>query len=321
MKKKKLSALMLAGIFMLACTGCSSQNAEPSAAASETEAASEAEIEDLEEEIDREIDVCLNAYDEKGGMISITETGFDGSSETFEMGLLGILAAEGETIGHAMDYFGYSDITPVPGDYTFEGWLEYVEVESVDEDGFESMHYELLTDKLYTTEQLFELTVPDHAVNYIAKWAEIPAEKYFHSEVWENAESSGAFAFSSNGGEMTFFAYDEEFTSNTYTYWMDGGQALNDIMGTEYGAALIGIEKDGAEFTGWTLYEGDSAFWNDEPTEEDGITSFLFDPEDEDVQYLLLRNAEVIRELSSTEELCGISIEDGKCYFAEANWE
>lgn len=326
MKKKQITTLLLTGIMILTAAGCGSQTTETTAASeskaeAETAAASEEETENADDFVERNIDVCLNSYDEKGGMFSITEDDGNGGTNVYDFGLVGLLAAEGETIESAMNACGYSAIEPASDDFTFEGWFEYVETTTIDEDGFESSNSELVTDVMYTTEELLALTVPDHPVYYIAKWAEIPAEEYFHSEVWENTESSGAFAFSSNGGEMTFFAYDEEFTSNTYTYWMDGGQALNDIMGTEYGAALIDIKMDGAEFTGWTLYEGDSAFWNDEPTEEDGITSFLFDPEDEDVQYLLLRNAEVIRELSSTEELCGISIEDGKCYFAEANWE
>lgn len=317
---------MLTGILVLASTGCGNQSAETAAVSQteteiETTAEPEAESED-EEWIDREIDVCLNSYDENGGMISITETNFDGSSETFEFGLLGILAAEGETIGSALDFSGYSDIAPVSSDYTFEGWLEYVDVQSVDEDGFDTFHYELLTDKMYTTEQLLALTIPDHGVNYVAKWAEIPVEEYFHDDVWENAESSGAFAFYANGGTMTFFSYTgNELESDNYTYWLDEGMALNDVMGTEYWDALIDITKDGAEFTGWTLYQGDSAFWNSEETNEDDITNFLFDPDDEDTRYLLLRNAEVIRELASSEELCGISLEPGKCYFAEANWK
>lgn len=326
MKKTQLTALFLTGALMLTATGCGSEKTEnvpasESKAEVETEAASEEETENAEDFVEREIDVWLNAYDEKGGMFSIKDSsGIDGA-DVYDLGFLGILAAEGETIESAMNACGYSDLEPIPGDFTFEGWLEYIETPTTGEDSFGSSNYELLTDVMYTTEELLALTVPDHAVYYVAKWAEVPAEKYFHSEVWENSDSSGAFAFSSNGGEMTFFAFDEEFTSYTYTYWMDDGQALNDIMGTEYGAALIGIEKDGAEFAGWTLYESDAIFWNDEATEEDGITSFLFDPEDVDAPYILLRNAEVIRELASTEELCGISIEDGKCYYAEANWK
>lgn len=298
MKKKLISALLLTGMLMLTCTGCGNQNTE---------------LPDSEPE--REIDVCLDAYEVAGGLLSVTETG--GVSE---YGSIGLLAAQGETIGDALTFSGYSAIEPVLEGDVFEGWMEYTAVTSVDEDGFENCAYEIVSEELYTTEQLLEMTVPDHAVNYVAKWAGIPAEDYFTADAWDDGFSSGSFSFSANGGSMSFHESDGTiYDSAFYTYWLEDGQALNDIMGTEYGAALISVEKEGSEFAGWTLYEADSAFWNSESVEDEGITSFLYDTEHEDTRYLLLKNAAVIREAASTEELCGLSIE-GKSYYAEANW-
>lgn len=305
MKKKLISALLMTGM-LLTCAACGSQN---------TGTVEPTPDPDLVE-VERDIDVGLNPYE--CGLLRVTEDG-----EEQEYGGIGLLGAEGDTIGDLLSDSGYSNLTPVSDEDEFEGWMEYKVDTSTDEFGFGSYEYELVSDELYTTEQLLARTVSDYAVEYVAKWASIPVEDYFNTtaDAWDYVTTSGSFSFSANGGTMSFHEYDgTEYDNPTYTYWLEAGQALNEVMGTEFAAALIDVKQDGAEFTGWTLYEADSAWWNDEIVEEDDISSFLYDENYEDTRYLLLSNAVMIRENSPTEELCGMSVEEGKSYFAQANW-
>lgn len=299
---KKLISVLLAGVMLFAVAGCGTQNSE-----------------DLSDGFERTIEVNLDAYSENGGMLSVVEIDAE-DGETAEYGSVGILAAEGETIGEALNGCGYLSIEPQCEGDEFEGWLEYTIVTSTDEDGIESTANEFVSEKLYSTEELLKIVVTGES-NYIAKWAGISLEDYFKMDAWDGGTSTGSFSFSANGGTMGFYTKDgTEFENPVYTYWLDDGQALNDIMGTEAGDALINIENEGKEFAGWTVYEADSVFWNNEPVEEDDMTSFLYDQENEDTKYLLLRNATVIREASPTEEICAFTV-IGKSYYAVANWK
>lgn len=300
--KKKLISILLMGTMLLAAAGCGAQDTEGSAS---------------DPDVEKTIEVNLEGYSEAGGILAVSYT----DEETAEYDGIGMLAAEGETIGDVFTESGYESVEPKLEGDVFEGWLEYTKVSSTDEDGFESTIFEFVSEDLYSTEELFELTVPDHAVNYVAKWAGIALEDYFKTNAWDNASTAGSFSFSANGGSMSFYTSDgDEYESAVYTYWLEDNQALNEIMGTEGCDGLIGIKNEGKEFAGWTLYEADSAFWNSEPVEEDGITSFLYDTENEDVKYLILTNATVIREASPTEEICALASE-GRSYYAEANWK
>ena len=302
-KLNRVFALLLVVMLMMTACGTSTQP-------------------ELEDEIDREIDVYFEGYSEMGGVINVTELDLDGSTVESAYGGIGILAAEGETIGNALEHAGYSDLQPVLEGDTFEGWMEVQESVVIDEYGFEECVREIVSDKIYTTEELLELTVSDTAVTYIAKWANIPVESYFEPiDAWETDDvtTSGAFAFSANGGIMRFMNADGvEYEWAEYGYWLENGQALNDIMGTADGDALIGIEKDGAEFLGWTLYQADSTFLSEELVEEEGILCFPY----ESIYYsgyTLLKNPVLVGEQMPTEQLCGMSLLDTN-YYAVAEW-
>lgn len=302
--KKKLLSIFFSSLLLLSAVGCGSQPPE-----------------DLDEELPPEIEFTMEAYQDADGILRLTQKDETGAESIIETGGLSITVTKGETVESAMTYFDYVSIEPFREGDTFEGWMEYSVTITVDEDGFEDYTSEIVSDKLYTTEDLMAMTVTTPGY-YVAKWASIPVEDYFSAaDAWHYINTSGAFAFSAAEGTMTFQQADgTQLQSSHYTYWLEEGQALNDIMGVDSYAALIGIEKEGATFTGWTLLEGDSMYWNNEPADDDTITSFFFDPTDEDVQYLLLSNAVIIRESASTEELCGLSMESNKCYYAVANW-
>ena len=67
------------------------------------------------------------------------------------------------------------------------------------------------------------------------------------SDAFEDASTSGIFALCGNGGSLQFLSfYGDEYSSVGYGYGLEEDQALNDVMGTEYGDSLIGSSKDGA---------------------------------------------------------------------------
>lgn len=293
---KKLCALLLGLLLALSCAACGTEK-------------------------EATIDITLNGCADGEGLLSVTETDENGNAVTNEYDLVGLLAVPGETLAETLARLDFADLTPLREGDTPEGWMEYTETVTTDEDGFETCEYALVSDRIYSTEELLAMKAERNA-NYVVKWAGIPAEDYFDPDVWypEEDTSGGIFAFSANGGLMNFHEADgREYDAPAYTYWLEGGEALNDIMGTESWAALLETEKEGATFTGWTVYEADSFFWSDEETEEDGYTRFLYSEQDANAQYLLLENAVCIRDNASTEELCGFTVTD-KSYFAVANW-
>ena len=296
MKMKKILVCILAVIALLV-SGCGKQ--EPAV---------------VETEPDREIDIWLDAY---MGVISVLEKDMDGNQVPCEYGAMSVLGAAGEPIANAFTSSGFSDITPVLEGDTFEGWME---CRYDDELG----SYVIVSQTLYSTQELMAMPVPEAPVEYFAKWASIPMEEYFVSDIddaIEDASTSGVFAFTANGGIMRFHRYDnEEYESDTYGYGLDYGQALNDIMGTEYADALISISKEGAEFTGWTLYMADDIFFGTEiPEEEDILVLFYMENDYYGVLYALLRNATLVGENMPTEQLCGMTCY-GENYLAVASW-
>ena len=314
-KLTRIFALLLA--MLLTMAGCSTSNQSEAGAADGTEPG----VSEMEE-IDREIDVWLEGYDQIGGVISMTERDLDGNPVESTYDGIGILAAEGETIGSALDHAGYFDLQPVLEGDVFEGWMEVAEEVVLDEFDFEETVRKVLPEKIYTTEELLGLTVPDHAVTYVAKWESVPAESYFEPvDAWETdgVTTSGSFSFSANGGTMKFLNPDgTEYEWPEYAYWLEDGQALNEVMGTESIDALIGIEKEGAEFLGWTLYQTDSTFLNEELVEEEGILCFPY----ESIYYsgyTLLKNPVLVGEQMPTEQLCAMSV-TGTNYYALAEW-
>ena len=266
----------------------------------------------METEPDREIDICLSDH---YGMVGVMRADMNGNMEYCEFNAISVLGAPGEIILDRFTSNGFSEIAPVLEGDSFEGWME---CRYDDELG----HYVIVSEIIYSTEELMAMPVPGESVEYVAKWAGIPVEEYFEVDPYEDASSSGTFALSANGGTLQFLTSDsEEYTCTSYGYSLDEGQALNDIMGTGWNDTLIGIAKDGEVFTGWTVYMAEDFFVSSEPSEEEDMLSIVYDENGSDgVWYALLRNATVVDENMSTEELCGRACY-GENYLAVANWE
>lgn len=295
--KMKKSLICILAVLALLLTACGQQ---------------EAPVMETEPELDREIDIGLMDH---YGVISVLETDWEGNTEYCEYGGISILGAPGEILLDRFADSGYSEITPVLEGDSFEGWME---CRYDDELG----NYVFVSETVYSTEELMALAVPESSVEYVVKWAGIAVEDYFEVDPFEGASSSGSFSLSANGGSLQFLTSDnEEYSCTSYGFSLEEGQALNDIMGTEWNDALIGISKDGAVFTGWTVYMAEDFFLSGEPSEEEDMLSVVYDENGSDgVWYALLRNAAVVDENMSTEQLCGLSC-NGENYLAVANWE
>lgn len=135
-----------------------------------------------------------------------------------------------------------------------------------------------------------------------------------------NADTS-IFAFSGNGGSIQMHNYNnEEYKTVAYSYALEYGQALNDVMGTEYGDAITGMTKDGAEFLGWTLYMADEITWSNEEIYDTEILCLLYnDSGSRGAEYALLKNGSLVGEYMPTEQLCGMTAY-GENYLAVAIW-
>lgn len=310
MKKKMFAECMILALMLTMMAGCASDQPDQVG-------------ENVGEEVDREIDISFDTCEINGAYLYVKEDDGNGGIQESELDGLGILAAEGETIGSALEHGGYLEVTPVLEGDVFEGWMEYVEVVTLDEFGFEESAYELLTDNIYTTEELLALPVDADGAMYVAKWAGIPVEGYFRDrEAWESGvTTSGSFSLRSGGGQMLFQEADgAAYSVSSYTYWLEEDATLGETMGTEYGASLLALDNYGAMFSGWTLYEADSTFWNEEPVEEDGITCFLIDERDPSAGYDVLVNAVLCGEDISTDQLYNMSCADTN-YYAIATWD
>jgi len=324
MKKKIFAVFVMFAIMLTTMAGCASaptQKAETDLNA-ETEVTAEPE-EVVVEEPDREIDVSFDAYQRTGAVLTFKKDDGSGNLTDGSYDAIGILAAEGETIGSALEHSGYAELMPVLEGDTFEGWMEYVKVIGVDEFGSEETTYAIVADRFYTTEELLALTVSANGGMYVAKWASIPVEDYFKPlEAWEgDVTTSGSFSLRAGGGTMLFHdASGYAYSFPTYTYWLEETETLLDAMVSEYGASMVAIHNYGAMFSGWTLYEADTVVWNDEPVEEEGILSFPNDDRDPDAGYDVLVNPVLVGEDISTDQLYSMTATDTN-YYAVATWD
>lgn len=230
---------------------------------------------------------------------------------------------QGATLREIMDANAYTSITPVEPGEVFEGWMEYKVTVTTDEDGFDTYAYERVSDRLYSMEELLEKTISEDNMMYVAKWQSIPEEEYFAEEdaMW-TADSRG-LTLEADGGIMKFKSADgQEYESGSFTYWMDDGSAFQFVLSgqDENYAELLSVEKDGATFAGWTVYEADSVTWSKEASTEDGVMSFPSSIEDEDFAYILLEQGTECKTGVTTEEL-GEMVCDGKDYLAVATWK
>lgn len=265
-----------------------------------------------------EIHVSFNAYGQLMAMLNIDVA----EGEDYETMSQDIAVRKGNKIYAGLETEKIINIEPVLEGDTFEGWMEYTVTYEEDNDGFINHIYEKISgETLYTYEEVVNM-VPTKDVTYVAKWASVPMDKYFAKEdyMFDTEETTAAIALSSNEGLMKFKSGEEEYETNIYTCWLEEGQNINEATESNEWSTFVSIEKEGAKFTGWTVYKADSFSWDSAESKEEGVTSYPFNNNAEDFNYILLTNSTVYSNSLSTEELFKIK-NNGSFYYAVANWE
>lgn len=159
--KRKLFLLMLIIAMIFSFAACGADNSdEPSL------------DENPSEDVATDYFFSFQSYGENG-TLQITENG-----ETSEMDSYGWPIAPGTKVADICDEWGVTEIVPVSDGDTFEGWIEMKETVETDDTGFETYKIEMVSDKLYTTEEVLNSEMPEHNVIFMAKWQSISISEY-----------------------------------------------------------------------------------------------------------------------------------------------
>lgn len=249
-----------------------------------------------EEEV--QVDVSFEGYSNASGKLYVTWT-----DEADELDGLGLIGTVGQTIGEMLQNNGVLSVEPVLEGDVFEGWMEVAVTVTIDEFGFEENEYSLIPDQCYTTEELMALTVPEHNVTYVAKWAGIPAEEYFAPHEEETIVLP-SITLLSGEGTMLFSGEEEQYEANWSVATVEPGQTFGEVLELD---AMEIVAPEGKIFVGWTVYEYNVEAMETSETcvEEDGVLCFeLFED-----YHMVLREYTVCHELLSTEALSAIVCE------------
>ena len=249
-------------------------------------------------EEENQVDVTLDGYTDAGGMLCVTWT-----DDACETGGLSLIGTPGQTIGAVLRKDGIRSVEPMMEDDIFEGWMEVETVTTVDEDGFEWETYSLITDPIYSTEELMALTVPDHHVMYVAKWSGVPAGEYF-SPCEEEMTVLPSITLLCGEGNMLISGEEEQYEVNWRVVTVEAGQTFGEVLELDAGEF---IAPEGKVLAGWAVYgyDAESAENSETPVDEDGVLCFeLFED-----YHVILREYTVCAGMLSTEELAGHTCE------------
>lgn len=192
---------------------------------------------------------CLNLYH---GQMDIThyEEEWDNSTEQSTMkpvtdsvpGWSTILRRDGSTIKSQLEDYDFSAI-PTKVGATFEGWLEFKPVA----DG-----YKLVSDKIYTTNEMLNKVVPAYDVVFVPKWSDLSVDDYFAPEI--------ANYFNTDGGIMVTTELDaygnlvtNDFCGITSMFHAGKPTMKEYLESAKY--SINSMENTGYTFDGWTVIE------------------------------------------------------------------
>ena len=104
----------------------------------------------------------------------------DGARASGEVsGTLSIPMEKGSVICEVLDQYDIVSIDPILENYEFEGWLEYRVYPEDPEDPMTNYIHERVSDKVLTTQEVFDKTVElDDQVTYYSKWEEVTVQEY-----------------------------------------------------------------------------------------------------------------------------------------------
>lgn len=337
MKRRILTYMMIAALSASLIAGCGSgaetaattaaqtamEATTISAAEVTTEAATEVVTEALEEtttedevlETEQELsEYYVNFNVHTTGGVKITSDDGEGGKLVDETMGYGFSSFTGKTIKESMKEFGILDIEIVEEDDTFEGWMEYRDVMTMDPDGFEyCSSYEKVSDNLYTTEDVLSMVLDAHTT-FIAKWESISDEEYYLSYEYVDDGLDLSVTIYGNGGHMNYessYSYESDLAVAT----IESGLSLGTYLGDP--AKLKSVEREGYTFNGWCVYASDDLTYVN--TMDEALNAGSFCVSLEQYGYAAMDEWVVVNEFATTEELYDI-VCDGKSYLVLANW-
>ena len=259
-------------------------------------------------EEENQVDVTLEGYMESGGVLYVTW-----ADDAYETGGLGLSGTVGQTIGDMLQHNGILSVEPMLEGDVFEGWLEVELITTVDEDGFDWTEYSLIPEPVYTTEELMALTVPDHNVMYVAKWASVPAEDYF-APYEEEIIVLPSITLLSGEGNMLMGSEEEQYEANWSVAMVEPGQTFGEVLALDTREL---VAPEGKVFAGWTVLDYATAAMEISEThvDADGVLCFeLFED-----YHVVLHDYYACAEMLTTEELAEYACE-GLDHMVVAVW-
>lgn len=243
----------------------------------------------------------------------------DSTGEVLETGSIEFVINPSKTLSEIAKDSGYGEFEPYCEYDTFEGWVIYEVEITPTEDGFSDLEYNLVSDKLYTTEEVTKMKF-EAGKNFsvTAKWEGISLDEYY---LYEEIDTSldgytGVIGMSSNGGTLVYSQGGEEYytTESSVVAFMEGENTLAEsYKNSDYS---IDAKNEGKTLKGWTVYKADAL----QLVEEESDETYYFGKIDETMYYATMTNGELVNENMSTDDLNQLD-PGSQIYLAIANWE
>lgn len=162
------------------------------------------------------------------------------------------LREDDTTIGAQIKDQVKSFATPTKNGAVFQGWLQF---KSTDDDNEE---FELVSSKLYTTNEILAMKVPHDDTTFAAKWSDVKVEDYF-------APKADNF-FDTNKGDMstTFVADDGKIVTESINGNFGVTHYAKPTLKEYFECANVSIhsmKKPCEAFDGWTVTEYEWAYF------------------------------------------------------------
>lgn len=168
MKKKMLSLILVAGMSLFALAGCgNTETTDEETTISEENV--EENTEDNEEEINYNVTLEATSFD--NALLLVTLSDGEGGTYVEETGSYGFVFGPGMTLSQLMKEWDIVSIEAVCEGQEFLGWVAHEQTNMVDENGFEEYtSVKLFDGKLFTTEEVLEMELPEKNISFYTVW-------------------------------------------------------------------------------------------------------------------------------------------------------
>lgn len=266
-----------------------------------------------------EVFVTFDGYGLHGGVLKVNTT--TTNEETVSIDLVSM--GGNETVSDVLKKNEITNIEAVHENDVFEGWLIYKTEYTSQEDGTDVVVHTLLSNSLYTTEEVLDYKLADFNITIVAKWATLDSNLYFvEDDMMIDSDTSGAFVFNATDGVIQLSSADDKglSESKTYVYWMEDGKCIADLLTNDSWQYFTDVVKEGASFSGWQLYEATNVRWSDKKSTSSIELSFDYDMDNTEFRYVVFENCKKVEGLKTTEDVVNM-LNHSKVYYAEAVWK